>query len=144
MTTSATTLLALNTAATKLAKDVRDSVTPGTYEVDEVVAFRVTGTVKVGEDETYTPTTSVPTKAALALFMRYAGVTGPHAMEALARAMREAAALGTDAKAAKIIAEMHDVDATEAKVIASLEALPKATRKGKVSVSKVTVTATAL
>ncbi|HEY9818671.1 MAG TPA: hypothetical protein V6D20_23120, partial [Candidatus Obscuribacterales bacterium] len=99
MTTSAATLLALNTATAKLAKDVRDDVGPGTYVVDEVVAFRVTGTVKVGEDESYVPTTSVPTKAALALFMRYSGCTGPRAMEALARAMTEAAALGTDAKA---------------------------------------------
>ena len=142
--TASTTLLALNSATAKLAKQVRSDVAPGTYEVDEVVAFRVTGTVKVSEDETYVPTTSVPTKAALALFMRYAGCTGPHAMEALARAMREAAELGTDAKAAKVVAEMHDVDATMAKVVASLEALPPATRKGKVSCSKVSVKATAL
>lgn len=124
----------------KLAKEGRDELPVGTHEVSATVTLHVEGTVKVGADGTYTPTTSIPMKAAFALFMRYSGITGPAAMDALTRAMTEALTLGKDAEAT--LAELADLEAAEAKVRAGLDALPAQTRKGAVAV-KATVSETA-
>lgn len=126
------TVAALAKLASDRAKKGRADLKAGAYSFSEDITLHVEGTVLVSEDETYVPTTSVPTKATLALFMRYAGVTGPAALEALKRAMTEAIEL--DSKAAGALAEMADIEATEAAVVAGMEALPKKTRKGKVNV----------
>jgi len=107
---------------------------PGTHAVQNVVTFEVSGEVRVSEDSERTPTTSVPLKATLALFMKYAGVTGPAALAALERAMREA--IEADRKGAVTVAEVADLEAVEAKVVASMQALPKVPKKGAVSVKK--------
>ena len=132
MNLTAATLTALAKTFADEAKKARKSLAPGEYAADATVTVEVSGTVSVSEDETYTPTTSVPVKAALALFMRYSGVTGPAAMDALTRAMTEAVAMG--AKGAETIPEVADIEAAEAKVIAGLKALPPKSRAGKVRV----------
>lgn len=119
----------------KLAKDARGSLPVGVHVVDEVVAVRVHGTLTVSEDETYVATTSVPLKAALALFSHYAGFTGKHAQAALVRAMHEA--VTGDYKSDEVLmAQVASVDAALKCVDQVQKAcanLPTKTRKGKVS-----------
>lgn len=128
---------ALAKALEKLAKSGRDSLEPGTHRVDAEVTVTVRGTVKVGEDEEYSPTVGIPLKVAMALFMRYSGATGPNAMKALIRAMSEAMEIGRLPelqKAAKLAAirEVADLAEAEETVRERLGELPKATRKGRV------------
>ncbi len=123
---------ALSNALAKTAKSDRDSLPVGRHALDETVTLRVTGSVLVSEDTEYTPTASIPLKAALALFVRYSGVTGQAAMDALTRAMTEALETGTNA--AQNMREMAILDAAEATVRAGLTDLPKAPRKGPVTV----------
>jgi len=121
----------------KLATSGRNSLPVGKHTVDATVTLHVEGRVTVSADGDYLPTTSIPLKATLALFMRYAGVTGPLAMDALIKAMSEAITL--DEEAVALLAEVADLDAAEAKVRAGLDALPRKPRKGNVTV-KVAVT----
>ena len=132
-------LTALSATVAKLAKDARSDIEPGDYTVGREVTLRVDGTVKVSADEDYTPTVAIPLKATMALFMRYAGVTGPAAMDALERAMTEALSLSALTGKAKkdaetAIHELADLSAAEAKVRKGLDALPTKTRMGKVAV----------
>jgi len=134
---------ALGKALDKQAKKQRDDLTPGEHEVEGEITLSYSGTVKVSEDESYTPTTSIPLKVALALFLRYSGVTGPTARDALIKAMTEALEIerlsGKEKRAAvEAIREVADLDAAEEAVRKGLAELPEATRKGKVS-AKVTV-----
>lgn len=126
------TIAALAKTLETMAKDARDELAPGEYAVATKVTLDVQGTVRVSDDELYTPTTSVPVKAALALFMRYSGCTGPAAMAALVRAMTEAVAMGE--KGAKTIPEVADLEAAEERVLAGLAKLPAKSRRGKVCV----------
>jgi hypothetical protein len=140
-------LAALANVLSKDIKKVRDELKPGEYSLDAEVTLAVKGTVEVLEDEEYTPTAKIPHKLAMALFVRYAGVTGPLAMDALVKAMTEAMAIealeGKAKKAAlKAIGEVADLDAAEKVVIKGLGELPKESRNGKVNVSaKVSVVA---
>jgi hypothetical protein len=133
-------LAALANVLSKDAKGVRDCLPPGEYAIDSEITLAIKGKVDVLEDEEYTPTAKIPHKLAMALFIRYAGVTGPLAMDALVKAMTEAMAIealeGKAKKAAlKAIGEVADLDAAEDVVIKGLGELPKATRNGKVNVS---------
>jgi hypothetical protein len=84
-------LIALTKAvAKKIADAARDTISVGKHEVDFTV--RVKGTVSVFEDTEKTPTVSIPMKETLALFIRYSGITGPHAVALLQRAMTDALA----------------------------------------------------
>ena len=140
------TLLALANMLPKQAKRIRADVEPGEYAVDDVVTFQVQGSIRVSEDETYTPTTHLPTKVVLALFMRYSGVTGVNAERALVRAMTEALELSSmeDASERKsaetAIRELADLSAAEERVRSSMDALPRQRRRGKVNV-QVTIVA---
>lgn len=107
----------------------REDLTPGTYIVSDSVSLDLNGSVVVNEREQYTPTVSIPTKVTLALFMRYSGITGQHALDALEKAMTEAVKL--DKKAHKLIAELATLDKCEEKVASMLGELPKCERKGK-------------
>lgn len=132
----------------KEAKAGREGLAPGDYKIDAEVTLGVRGSVAVSADEEYTATTHIPLKPTLALFMRYSGITGQAALDALVRAMNDALAL--DALPAKerktaeaSIRELADLDAAEERVLAGLAAMPTATRKGKVVVkAKVEVLAT--
>jgi hypothetical protein len=108
----------------------RERITTGDHVVSDTVRISLKGTVKVCPDEEYTPTISIPHKTALALFLRYCGVTGEHALNALQRAMSDAIKLDKDA--AKSLAEVAMLDEAEARVTAMLGSLPKDKRDGKV------------
>lgn len=138
-------LTALGKALEKDAKKVRDGLKPGDHVVEGEVTLTYKGTVKVGEAENYIPTVDIPLKTAMALFVRYAGVTREAAVEALIRAMTEAleieALKGKDKeRAIEAIREVADLDAAEKAVRAGLDELPEKTRVGKVTV-KVAVAA---
>jgi len=122
---------------TELVK--RDRLAVGKYNVMEVCNLQVEGTVNVFADEQYTPTTSIPMKTAFALFIKYSGVTGPAAMNALVKAMTEAAEIERSDSADKkttldALNELADLTAASEKVQKGLSKLPKETRKGKVTV----------
>lgn len=134
----AATTTALSKALGKLAKGSRPDLSAGEHEVDSIVTLHVTGKMKVGADETYTPTANIPIKIALALFLRYAGVTGPAAMEALVKAMNEAREIGElpdKEKKTKLAAirEIADLNAAEARVNEMVGKLDDAVRVGKVT-----------
>ena len=138
-------MTALGKALEKDAKKVRGELEPGDHTVEGTVTLDYKGTVNILEDETYIPTITVPFKTALALFVRYAGITREAAMEGLVKAMTEALETeklkGKEKKAAvEAIRELADLTEAEEKVRAGLAALPKETRNGKVTV-KVAVAA---
>jgi len=126
-----TTTLALAKLLEKLAETSRTQVKPGSYDIDETVTLRVVGKLSVLADTEYTPTTSIPWKTTLALFVRYCGITRESALEALTQAMLEA--LEADKDAAEVLAAVTDLEAAEAQVQASLDKLPPQARKGAVS-----------
>ena len=123
---------ALANSLRKLAEKNRDELPIGRHTVNEMVTLKVQGTVNVSEDTEATPTASIPIKTALALFMRYSGVTGPMAMDLLVRAMSDALAMGKDT--AENLAEVVDLDRAMATVTAKLAELPKVSKKGPVNV----------
>lgn len=104
----------------------------GRHTVSDEVRIGVDGTVNVSADEEYTPTVKIPLKAAFALFVRYSGITGEHALNALQKAMSEALTL--DEEAQEKIAEIAVLDAAQQKVSDMLGSLPKAKRSGKVTI----------
>lgn len=128
-------LLALSKHFADLAKSeaARENVTQGEHRVHSSFTVKMDGKVVVGEDELYQPTTAIPLKTTLALFVRYSGITGTAAMATLERAMKEAAEM--DASVAKSLQEMADLAASEKKVAGMLGKLPKAQRAGKVKVA---------
>lgn len=113
------------------AKELRGLQTARTMDVD--FAVRVYGNVIINDDEQYIPTVKVPVKTVLALFMRYSGVTGPHALTLLERAMTLAVLLGD--KGEDAIKDFVDLDEQEKAIKAMFANLPKATRSGKVLAS---------
>jgi len=129
-------LLGLAKAIEKLAKteEAREGCAPGAYQIDQEVVVHLSGSIKIGEDSEYTPTTSIPYKTAMALFVRYSGITGPAAMTALTRAMTEAIQLGAEgAESAEMVAAIADIEAAENVVQAGLDKLPKKTKAGTVT-----------
>jgi len=123
-----TTLVSLVKALETELKS-REDLAPGIHTVSDSVNLELRGSVEVNESETYTPTISIPLKVTMALFVRYSGITGAAALNALEKAMSEALTL--DKKAQKLISELAVLDQAEEKVTAMLGELPKAERKGK-------------
>lgn len=126
-------LLGLSKAIEKLAKseEAREAVSPGAYTIDQEVVVHLKGSLKVGEDSEYTPTTSIPYKTAFALFLRYSGVTREAGMAALVQAMTDAIQLGAEGEeSAELVAAMADIAEAEATVQKGLDALPKKTKQG--------------
>lgn len=112
-------------AASKPKKGAEPEVAPGSYSVDFKV--HVKGTVQVGEDETYTPTTHVPLIPAMALALRRSGVQRDGIVSLLVATMTEVMTCDDDFRAALAA----DVEEAEKLFRAGLAELPKATRKGK-------------
>lgn len=132
-------ITALGKALENQAKGLRALLTPGEHTVAGRVILDYEGKVQVGDDEQYIPTVAIPLKVAMALFLRYAGVTGPHAQKALMRAMKEALeieAMGlADKKSAyDAIKELSELDDAEQEIRKGLDALPPKVRRGKVGV----------
>ena len=117
--------------AIKVSSATRNQVPPGEHRVTGTYDFDVV--LKVGEDSEYTPTAAIPMKTAFALFVKYSGVTGPHAMELLVRAFNDANDIGSD------LSEIASLEKAEALVKESLAKLDKKTRKGQVRVKSTAV-----
>jgi|CXWL01.1.fsa_nt_gi hypothetical protein len=109
-------------------KELRKQQSVGKHTVD--LAVRVSGHFEVKADEQYTPTAHVPIKTALALFVRYSGITAPHALKLLERAMALAVILGEQGET--MLKDFADLDKYEEQVAAMFQNLPKAKRSGKV------------
>jgi hypothetical protein len=122
---------ALALSKVKVGDEVRGLVRPGSYEVGFSVV--VAGSLIVGEDETYVPTTHVPLIPAMALALRRSGFQREGILASLVDAMRETMEGGEEFR------EALEVDVKEAEKLfrASLAILPRATRAGKVK-AKVT------
>lgn len=134
-------LTALNSVVGKLAK-ANGPILPGSYNVDETVTIRVTGSVEKLEDELYTPTVDIPLKRTMALLLARMGIQREAAKAALVAAMNEA--LNTIKESNDAIDEyISDVDAAMAHVQSVTAALPPKTRTGKTKVDATLVVATA-
>lgn len=112
------------------AKGARESLAVGDYPVDAMV--HVVGYVRVGDDYETTPTTSVPLKETLALFVKYCGVTRNAALAALENAMRDAIEATGKGKGA-LLEMMPELNKIMAQVEATLAKLPPRTCKGAVT-----------
>ena len=126
-------LTALNAVIGKLAKS-SNPLQPGSYNLDETITLRVAGTVDKGDDESYTPTISVPVKALAATLLPRLGATREAAIATLVEAISEA--LNNGKKADETLRDrMKDADAAfdivNQRILASL---PPSTRTGKTRV----------
>ena len=132
MTLSNVSTLTLTAAVKALGDEIksRDDLDPGSYSVNDSLSFTLVGNVSVNGKETYIPTIAIPLKVTMALFVRYSGITGDRALQALEQAMSEALTLGE--KGESHVAEVAMLDKAEEKVKLMLGELPKKTRKGKV------------
>ena len=128
-----TNIEALALSKVKLGEGVREAVKPGEYHVGFVV--EVKGSLVVGADETYTPTTHVPLIPAMALALRRAGFQRDGILALLVDAMRETMTGGESFR------EELEADVKEAEKLfrASLAILPRASRAGKVHAKVVAV-----
>lgn len=94
-----------NIALTALSRVVKDStkkslaasLPAGEHEVDMTV--RISGKLIKGEDTTKVPTVRIPVLASLALAMKFAGVTGDAAINAITAAVSESVLMDKDAAA---------------------------------------------
>lgn len=108
----------------------------GEYVLDGTrVIVDLKGKLVKGEAEWHTPTTSIPTVAALALAFKLMGVQREKFMETLEVAMQAALNAGDEAEA-YVQAFNEDYAACEAKVRASMKALPPRRHEGKVYAKK--------
>ena len=132
---NATTTIAIAKGiAAKEITSARDSLAPGTYEIDQTV--RIVGSFTVAEDTEKTPTVSIPLKEVLALFIARSGITREASMKLLSEALTDAMTAGT--KGEGFVAAASDIDAAFKQQTESLLCgLPKTKVKGAV---KTTVT----
>lgn len=132
--TKAMTLVALTQFE---AKDARKTLKPGTYHLDEVV--RVKGEFTISEDYLKTPTASIPLLETLALALKFAGITGPAAENAIINAVTEA--IENKEKVGEVLKENHPEIAKRVETLKKTLAakLPKVKASGPIN-SEVTVT----
>jgi hypothetical protein len=124
--------VALNNAVPKqIATAARAQVLPGQHPVDMHLSIK--GFVRIGEDHSKTPTVSIPLKEAMALFIKYMGITREHAVSKLMQAMTDALAHGPQGRGA-IAAEVSMInDIIDGIVEPQLKLLPKTPVKGTVT-----------
>lgn len=132
---NASTVAIVKAIAKRSAEAARDGLAAGTHEID--ITVRIAGTLTVGEDTDKVPTVSIPLKEALALFIRYSGITGPHAVNLLRRALTDALTPKEDGeqnhRGVGAIADAIDIDAEiESIVEPMLATLPRTPVKGAV------------
>lgn len=121
-------LVAINKAITsKTVNAAMAALPPGEHEID--VTVRIKGKIVKGEDTMRVPTANVPLLPALALVAKYAGATGPAAINAIIDAVREAATMDKDAAEALVAREGIDIALAKLKAQISSE-LPKVRRAG--------------
>jgi|GEM_PF-5608438 len=108
----------------------RAELDPGKHHVDALV--RLTGEIEILEDETFTPTVSLPPLEIMALFIAHAGFTREHTIRLIRQCCSEA--IDKTGKAKDSLKDNIEVVkktlATVKKEITSQ--LPKQTRLGKV------------
>jgi len=122
----------------RAASEHRDGVSPGAYPVDFTV--RVSGTVNVKDDATpKTPTTSIPVKEVLGMFIARSGAH----REANIKVLRECLTEMLTSKGGKGGAKgsiSPEFDAAWSDTVgAFLETLPKTRVRGEVEMDNVTV-----
>ena len=110
-----------------------------THQVNLIA--HVSGTITVGADEPYIPTTHIPMIPTLAYFLRRCGITREFAATTLRDAMADA--LETERKGAETITpeiarDIADIEAMMESTKTMLGTLPAAKRSGKVT-TKLTV-----
>ena len=123
---------AVKAAAVKKAKA---ATKVGVHKVDSFTVKISAEDVTRFEDESYTPTVSIPLKDTLALFAQYSGITRTAALKHLKKAMTDAV---KGNKKADILSE-KDFSDVQDQVLGLVESLPKAKRTGKVKVNNVRV-----
>jgi hypothetical protein len=124
------TTLALSRAiSAKEASAAREQITPGSYDVDLTV--RVKGVIEVSEDTDRPPTTSIPVKEVLALFLARSGCTREHSIALLRECLTEALKDGVTGKGA--IEASADIDREFKAAVAEItSSLPRNPVKGAV------------
>ncbi len=123
--------IAINKLLDKATKGI--NIAPGKLEIDETITLRVKATITKSEDVLYTPTTSVPLIAALALVLDKSGVTREHAARILQEALTEAIEAGEEAEGS-VLERIKDVEAAVERVQAVTGNLPKKVRAGATKV----------
>lgn len=124
------TALAISRAiSAKEASAAREGITAGTYDVDLTV--RVKGTIEVSEDTDRPPTTSIPVKEVLALFLARSGCTREHSIALLRECLTDA--LRDDVRGQGAIEAAADIDREFKKAVAEItNSLPRNPVKGAV------------
>jgi len=125
---------------TVLAKTIKAVGLPvGKYDLTGTkVTIELSGTMEKRPDEEYTPTVSVPVKAALILALQKAGVQDANISKILVEAMKEALAIGEKGEDA-IKPHVKKYDEIEKAFVKTLAKLPKQTREGKTLTKDVNV-----
>jgi len=129
----------VNAAVSKALAPNSKEIDSGSYRLDGTrVIIDLKGVLTKGEMEEYTPTTSIPTIATLALAVKLMGFQQERFLEQLEVAMN--AAIAMDEQAEEYVKAFNDAYArTERKIQRSLKALPKKTREGKIQTRDVQV-----
>ena len=111
----------------KEIKLARAEIRPGQYEIDFIVRFR--GILSVAQDTEKSSTVSIPLLPALALALRYAGITGQAAQKAILAGVK-AALLQKESPADVLSAGLEgEIERLKKEIQKSL---PKTPVKGKV------------
>ena len=113
-------------------------LSPGQYEVDEVVTLRLQGIIKVSGMVEYTPTISFPHLTVMALLLHKMGFQRERASEMLVEAMRESLTIGEKADGA-VGALVADLKTAMERVRSITAQLPKSTRRGPTRIEKMRV-----
>lgn len=124
-----TVALALSRFFAKAGKGAE--LDPGVHKIAGRFTVDVTGELVKGEDEEYIPTTSIPTKALLALLLPHLGESREKALQVLGDAM--ALAVHADVKADAVLASATvDVAKQMDRVTRLTGTIPAKVRAGKV------------
>jgi hypothetical protein len=119
-------------AIQKALKAKSAEIDAGEYRLDGTrIVADLKGKLTKGEEEWHTPTTSIPTVAALALAFKLMGIQRERFMEALEVAMTTALAMDEKAEA-YVQAFNADYARCEAAVRSSMKTLPPRRHEGKV------------
>jgi len=115
----------------KIGELASGSIPVGKHTLDQVVILRLTGEVSKSADSEYTPTTSIPLKATMAILLEKCGITREAAADMLIEAMTEALECETEPEDS-IVDRIKDLEKAEKRVQEITRALPPKVRAGAV------------
>lgn len=123
-------VIALAKTLEKQAKPIK--LAPGDHQIDETVTLRITGRVRKGEDNEFTPTVEIPMLATMALLLEKSGFQRERSKALLIEAMQEAldAQVVGNEKSAIIAERVNDIQTAMEHVQEITAALPKKMRSG--------------